>query len=458
MRTEKDALGEKTIPDEAHYGIHTARSLENFTISGEPVPREIVLGIVRIKAACAKANAALDLLAPEKRDAILEACRRVLAGECADQFPIDMYQAGSGTSTNMNVNEVLANLANETLGGRKGDRALVHPHDDVNKGQSTNSVFPSAVRMAACGGVVRLLVALRGLAEALRERARAFAGVYKAARTHLQDAVPILLGQEFAAYARALEKDLRRLEQVRARLRELSVGGNAVGTGVNTKNTFRAMIIRELGTLEGEVYECAADGVEATQFLTDLADLSGALRLLSLDLQKICNDLRLLSSGPNTGLGELVLPAVEPGSSIMPGKVNPSICEAVNMVCLQVQGYDHAVAAACGAGQLELNTHMPLVGANLIKGLHILERACVLLREKCVAGITAREDVCRRHFETSAGLATVLTPRLGYDGAAELVREALRTGRSLHEVVRERRLMSDEEFDRLLRSSTGPNL
>ncbi|MFH0880867.1 MAG: aspartate ammonia-lyase [Lentisphaerota bacterium] len=458
MRTEKDSLGEIQIPDEAYYGVHTARSLGHFGLSGEAMPMEIILAIVKLKWACAKVNSTLNLLPAEKRKAIATACQRVLGGEFDSQFPLDVFQAGSGTSTNMNVNEVIANIANEILGGKKGDRGLVHPNDDVNMGQSTNNVFPSAIKMAALELSQKMLAALRKVIAEMRKKEGEMAEVFKSGRTHLQDAVPITLGQEFSAYARALEKDLKRVEHARAKLRELGAGGNAIGTGVNTKKEFRPMLIRELSTLAGEAFESAENGIEVTQFLTDLAEMSGSLRLLSLDLQKICNDLRLMASGPNAGLNEIMLPAVEPGSSIMPGKVNPSICEAVNMVCLQVMGNDYCIAMACGLGQLELNTHMPVIGLNLVKSIRLLTRACELLAEKCLAGITANREICGRYLEQSAGMAAILNPKLGYDRVAELVKESLKTRKSMRELIVEKKIMSGQEFEDLLHRAIGPNL
>ena len=458
MRTEKDSLGEMQVPDDALYGVHTARSLNNFNVASEVVPQQIIHGIVRLKWACAKANQALGLLPADKADAIVKACQRILTGELATQFPIDVFQAGSGTSTNMNVNEVIANLANEALGRKRGDRQGVHPNDDVNKGESTNNVFPSAIKLAALELAAPVLKSLGTLASVLREKSREFSIVLKSGRTHLQDAVPVTLGQEFAAYARALEKDAMRLQMACGFLTELGIGGNAVGTGVNTPREFRPAIIRELNALTRQNFRHAEDGLEATQFMTDFADFSAALRCAAMDIQKICNDLRLLASGPNTGFNEIVLPAVEPGSSIMPGKINPSICEAANMACIQIMGHDHAVQLACAAGQLELNTHMPVIGWNLVKALKILDRCCVMLAEKCVAGIEANADVCRHHFETSLGLPTILNPRLGYDRVAELVKESRKTGKTLRQLVLEKKLLSEADLDALVQSSTGPNL
>ena len=458
MRIEKDSLGLVRVPDAAWYGVHTVRSLQNFNVAGAPVPREIILGIVRLKWACALANQKLGLLPAVKTKAIVAACKKILAGGLDAQFPIDIFQAGSGASTNMNVNEVIANLANEALGKSRGDRQGVHPNDDVNKGESTNNVFPSAIKLACVELAAPALKNLGALAGALRAKVREFADVLKSGRTHLQDAVPVTLGQEFSAWARALEKDAQRIQLARDFLFELGIGGNAVGTGVNTPKRFRAAIIRELVVLTAQPWRVAKDGLEATQFLTDLAGFSAALRCSAADVNKICNDLRLLASGPNTGFNEVTLPAVEPGSSIMPGKINPSICEAANMACIQIMGHDHVVQLACAAGQLELNTHMPLVGANLVAALKIFDRCCIMLAEKCIAGITANAEVCRRHFETSLGLPTILNPRLGYDRVAELVKESRKTDKTLRELVLEKKLLTVTELDALLKSSTGPNL
>ncbi|MCX7008965.1 MAG: lyase family protein, partial [Kiritimatiellaeota bacterium] len=342
--------------------------------------------------------------------------------------------AGSGTSTNMNVNEVIANLANETLGKARGDRTGVHPNDDVNKGESTNNVFPSAIKLACVELTVPALASLGALLAVLRAKATEFKDVLKSGRTHLQDAVPVTLGQEFAAWARALEKDARRIQQAGDFLLELGIGGNAIGTGVNTSKGFRAAIIRELAALTKQPWRAAKDGLEATQFLTDLAGFSAALRCAAADVNKICNDLRLLASGPNTGFNEITLPAVEPGSSIMPGKINPSICEAANMACIQI------------------------MAANLVAALRIFDRCCVMLAEKCIAGIAANTEVCRRHFETSLGLPTILNPRLGYDRVSELVKESRKTGKTLRDLVLANKLLTTAELDALLKSSTGPNL
>ena len=458
MRIEKDSMGEKQVPDDAWYGIHTSRSMDNFNVAGEALPMAIIHAVVQLKAACATANEQLGLLDQNRSQAIRKACATVLTGAHDDQFPIDIFQAGSGTSSQMNVNEVLANLAAVELGGKPGDRHTIHPNDHVNKGQSTNNVFPSAIRLAALQLNHRLGIALDSLVGTMGEKAKQVAQVAKSGRTHLQDAVPITLGQEFDAYARALDKAKLRVDAAGVNLSEIGVGGNAVGTGINTKPAFRTHIVAALNKATGLPFKAAHNGIEITQFMTDVGQMSAALRLLALDLLKITNDLRLMASGPNTGIGEIRLPAVEPGSSIMPGKVNPSICEAVNMACIQVVGYDAAVAMACGMGQLELNTHMPLIGANLVKSFSILIRTCKMLEEKCIRGIEADEARCRKNFEASAGLATILNPAIGYDRVAALVKEGLATGKNLKTLVTEKKLMTEQELDQLMEGAFGPNL
>lgn len=458
VRIEHDSLGPRAVPAAALYGAQTSRSLENFRAFGTLLPIEIIHGMALLKLACARANAKLGLLPPEKEKAIVAAARAVLSGAHAREFSVDLFQAGSGTSSHMNLNEVLANLANESLGGRRGDKQPVHPNDDVNMGQSTNNCFPSGAKVAILGQTLLLGDALALLEQTLRAKGAEFSGILKAGRTHLQDAVPMTLGQEFNAYARAVSLAAERLRAAAERLKELGIGGNAIGTGVNTKPAFRAEIIAALNEETGGDFRVAEDGVHLTQFMTDFAHVSAAARNCALDIHQIANNLRLLASGPNTGLGEIHLPAVEPGSSIMPGKVNPSICEAVNMVCLQVQGLDHAVALACGAGQLELNTHMPLIGANTLQAVKLLAAAARTLAEKCISGITANAETCRQHLENSAALATLLNPRLGYDRVAQLVQESLARGKTLRELVLEKQWMSAAEFEALLASSTGPNL
>jgi len=458
MRTERDSFGPLKLPDDAYYGVQSKRSMENFDVAGERLPLEINYGMVKLKRACASANLKLGLLPKKTTTAIHKACDNALKGKYDDHFVVDVFQAGSGTSSNMNTNEVLGNAACEILGGALGDRSLVHPNDDVNKGQSTNNIFPSAIKVAAVELADGCIAEAQGLAKHLRAKEKEFSSVIKSGRTHLQDAVPITLGQSFGAFARAIEKSIARIAAAQKRCLELGVGGNAVGTGINTKKAFRKEIIAALNSQLGRKFTVAKDGLEITQYLTDLGDLSSAVRLLATDVLKLTNDLRLLSSGPNTGIGEIVLPPVEPGSSIMPGKINPSICEAANMACMQVFGNDHAVSMGCSAGQLELNTHMPLVGTNVVKSLQIMARNCRMVGEKCVKGITANVDLCRTNFEISAGLATVLNPLLGYDAVAKLVKESLKTGKTLKDLVLEQEIMTEKALEALLKKSTGPTL
>lgn len=456
-RTERDSMGERQVPAEAWYGAQTSRSLENFPFGEDRLPVAVVHGMALVKAAAAEANGAVGRLPAEKARAIAEACGEVAEGRWDGEFRLPVYQAGSGTSSHMNLNEVVANLANVRLGGQRGTKSPVHPNDDVNMGQSTNNIFPSGAKVAAVLALPGTCKALDGLAAALRRKGRAFARIAKTGRTHLQDAVPVTLGQEFAAWGTAVARASARLSRGGDALLELGAGGNAVGTGLNTGPTFRRDLVRALNRRTGKKFRTAEDGVHITQFLTDFAALSGAVRCAALDIQQIANNLRLLASGPNTGIGEIALPPVEPGSSIMPGKVNPSICEAVNMAMMQLQGLDHAVALACGAGQLELNTHMPLVAADVLKELDLLGRAATLLASACVDGIAARKDRCARNLERSAGLATILNPRLGYDRVAALVKEGLARGLTLKELALEKGILSEAEYRALLARSTGPD-
>jgi len=458
MRIEKDSLGEMKIPDQAWYGIHTVRSMGNFNAAGEAIPLEIIRAMVQIKSACASANEGLGDLDADRALAIRAACEKILSGSVDDQFPIDIFQSGSGTSTNMNVNEVIANLAAVELGGLKGDKEKIHPNDHVNKGQSTNNVFPSAIRVASVMLCRRLERSLDQLTESLKTKSEQFAKIPKSGRTHLQDAVPITMGQTFSGYSSALCKAKKWIFNSSKNLQELGVGGNAVGTGVNTRPTFRIQIVNALNETMPVAFTVAENGIEITQFMTDMGQMSSSLKLLALDLLKITNDLRLLASGPKTGIRELFLPAVEPGSSIMPGKINPSICEATNMACLQIVGYDAAVSMACGLGQLELNTHMPLIGANIVKSFGVLIRTIEMLDKKCIRDIRTNDAQCRHNFEASAGLATILNPVLGYDRVAELVKESLERDMNLKQLVDEKKLLTEDALQKLLDGSFGPGL
>lgn len=459
-RIEKDSLGELSVPAKALYGVHTQRSLNNFQISTRRLHPAQIKALAQIKQACAMANMELGSLDKKKGKAIVAACQEIAGGLHHEAIPLDIFQAGSGTSSNMNINEVIANRAAEILGGKRGDRGLVHPNDDVNKGQSTNNVFPSSIRVAALDLSSDLLAALRVLVTSLEKKARQFKRIVKSGRTHLQDAVPVTLGQAFQAHASALRKDMERLRDAEKFLRALGVGGNAVGTGLNTFPEFRPLIMKHLTKIVGCRFEVPADPIETTQYLTDMAHLSAVSRLTAIDMGKLCNDLRLLVSGPNTGLNEISLPPVEPGSSIMPGKINPSICEAVNMTCLQVIGNDTTVSAAAAAGQLELNTHMPLLGWNLLDSLDILAQACLHLAKKCIDGITANEERCRWYVENSPSIATALNPYIGYDKAAGVVKESLKTKKPIPQVILEKGYLSPAQLKEVLdpTAMTQPNL
>jgi len=459
-RTEKDSLGPLEVPADAYYGVHTMRSIQNFQISALRLGSAQIKALAQLKQACAEANMELGILQKKKGAAIVKACKEIAEGALHDALCLDIFQAGSGTSSNMNINEVIGNRAAEILGGKKGDRTLIHPNDDVNKGQSTNNVFPSSIRVAGLDLLGGLQQTLKKLIASLEKKGRAFKRIPKSGRTHLQDAVPVTLGQSFQAHASALRKDVERLKDTEKFVRKLGVGGNAVGTGLNTYPEFRPLIMKHLSKIAGRKFEVADDGIETTQYLTDMAHLSAIARLLAIDLNKIANDLRLISSGPRTGLKEIDLPAVEPGSSIMPGKINPSICESVNMVCMQVFGNDQAVSQAAAAGQLELNTHMPVVGHNLLESLHILTGACSNLAEKCVDGITANKDRCQWYVENSASIATALNPYIGYDKAAQVVKESLATDKPIPQVILEKGYLTKKELSEVLDplAMTRPNL
>ena len=460
VRLEHDPLGAVEVPADAWYGAQTARAVANFPISGLRTRPGLIDAIVRIKRAAASVHQGTGRLDAERAEAIIGAADDVLAGGYGEQFVVDVYQAGAGTSLHMNVNEVLANLANHRLGVAKGTYAPVHPNDHVNMAQSTNDVIPTAIRLAALAALVPALDAVDALARALRERAGAFDGSVKAGRTHLQDAMPIRLGQEFAGWAGSVERGARRVREAADYLLDLGIGGTAVGTGVNAEAVYAERMVAALRELTRLPLRVGADPVQLMQSMGDAAGVSAAWRTLALDLGKIASDLRLLASGPRTGLDEIRLPAVQPGSSIMPGKVNPSIAEMMNQVVFQVIGHDATVAAAAEHGQLELNVMMPVIGHNLLSAIEILGNAARVLDEKCVRGIAANEEMLAYWVERSAALATALAPRIGYARAAELTKRAVAEGVSIRElVVREGVLTAAEAATVLdLRRMTEPGV
>lgn len=449
-RIEKDPLGEKPVPDEALYGIQTVRAVENFPISGlRPLPA-FVDAVIWIKRSAALTHKETGRLEAKLADAIVKAADEVLSGRHRDQFVVDVYQAGAGTSHNMNCNEVLANRANELLGGKRGEYTPVHPNDHVNMAQSTNDVIPTAMRLSVLATLPAMLNAMDRLAEAFMDRGKAFDHIIKSGRTHLQDATPIRLGQEFAAYGRTVARHRQKLAQAADWIRELGIGGTAVGTGINAEPQYPALMVKYLQQVSGLELRAGQDRVQLMQSMGDVASLSGAFRAWVLDLNKIANDIRLLASGPRTGLAEILLPAVQPGSSIMPGKVNPSIAEMVNQVCYQALGLDTTVAMAAEAGQLELNVMMPVITHNIVFGLMIVGNATRVLAERCVTGIEADEKLCAYWLERSPALVTALAPKIGYAESAKLAKEAIATGLTVKELVIKKGLLHGKELEEVL--------
>ncbi len=451
VRSERDAMGERQLPQSVYYGIQTARALENFPISGlKPLP-EYVEACVLIKKAAAEVNGELGCIPPDVAKAIVQAADEILQGSLRDQFVVDVYQAGAGTSHHMNVNEVLANRALEILGEPKGRYERVSPNDHVNYGQSTNDVIPTAIRLAALLRVRRdLLGTLDNLVAALEQKAQEFHGILKAGRTHLQDAVPIRLGDSFGAYAVIFAQHRRWIEEASQALGSLGLGGSAVGTGLNTHPQYRQKVVQRLADYTQLPLTPAPHPMAAMQSMAPFVHLSGSLRNLAQDAIKMANDLRLMDSGPKTGLKEIQLPPVQPGSSIMPGKYNPVLAEMLNMVCFQVIGLDTAILLAAQAGQFELNVMMPLIAYNLLHSLQILNNSLRVFTERCVRGITAQADRCRSYAEGTLALVTALNPYIGYLQAAEVAKISLETGKPIRQIVLERNLMSPEQVAKAL--------
>jgi aspartate ammonia-lyase len=449
-RIEKDPLGEKPVPADALYGIQTVRAVENFPISGlRPLPA-FVDAVIWIKRSAALTHRETGRLETKLADAIVRAADEVLGGRHRDQFVVDVYQAGAGTSHNMNCNEVLANRANELLGGNRGDYAPVHPNDHVNMAQSTNDVIPTAMRLATLATLPSLLQAMDALAAAFHAKGMQFDQVIKSGRTHLQDATPIRLGQEFAAYGHTVQRHRQKLAQAADWLRAMGIGGTAVGTGLNAEPAYPTLMVKHLRQVSGLDLQVGEDRIQLMQSMGDIATFSGVFRAWVLDLNKIANDLRLLASGPRTGLAEILLPAVQPGSSIMPGKVNPSIAEMVNQVCYQALGLDTTVALAAEAGQLELNVMMPVITHNMVFGLTIVANATRVLAERCVVGIEADEKLCAYWLERSPALVTALAPKIGYAESAKLAKEAIATGLTVRELVIKKGLLKGKELEAVL--------
>ena len=450
FRKERDPLGELDVPADAYYGVQTARAVENFPISGLRAPADLIVATILIKKAAAETNAALGRLDPAVANAIRAAADEILAGALRDQFVVDVYQAGAGTSHNMNANEVLANRAGEILGEPKGTYTRVHPNDHVNMGQSTNDVYPTATRLALLLGAAPLAAAAETLAASLAHKAREFADVLKTGRTHLQDAVPITLGQEFSGYAACVQRGAEDVAAASAQLYELNIGATAVGTGLNAGEEYRSAIVATLARYTHLPLTPAANLFRVTQSMGDVLAYSSAMRRLAVETGKVASDLRLLSMGPRAGLSEIALPAVQPGSSIMPGKVNPSVPEMVNQVCFQVMGCDATVAIACEAGQLELNVMMPVIAWNALHASRILREALKVFRLRCVEGITADETRARELLDRSTAAATALSPYIGYAATADIAKESVTSGRPIRALVLERGLLDEARLNEIL--------
>ncbi|HEX5973191.1 MAG TPA: aspartate ammonia-lyase [Gemmatimonadaceae bacterium] len=451
-RREHDLLGERDIPDDALYGVQTLRALENFPITGMPL-REfpaLVEALAAVKEAAALANAELGLLPRQTADLIVRAAQEIRAGRHHEHFLVDMIQGGAGTSTNMNANEVIANRALELSGHERGEYQFVHPNNHVNLSQSTNDVYPTAVKLALHTAIEQLRLAMKDLAAAFLTKGDEFAPLLKMGRTQLQDAVPMTLGQEFTAFGHTILEDVERLGEAQALIREINMGATAIGTGINAPQGYAEAVRAHLSRITGLQLITAPDLVEATADTGAFVQLSGVLKRCAVKLSKICNDLRLLASGPRTGLGEINLPPMQPGSSIMPGKVNPVIPEVVNQVCFDVIGGDITVTMAAEAGQLQLNVFEPVIAYRLLGGIGELASACTVLRERCVAGITANRDRMRGFVEQSIGIVTALVPVIGYEASTEIAREALASGRGVYELVMERGLLTRDQLDQAL--------
>jgi len=453
VRMEHDLLGDRAVPADAYYGVHTLRALENFPITGTPISiyPALIEALACVKQAAAIANSELGLLDEKRAQAIRLACEEVREGRLHGEFVVDVIQGGAGTSSNMNANEVICNRALELLGHRKGEYQHLHPLDHVNLSQSTNDVYPTAIKVALAFGIKRLLVEMASLRNSFSEKAREFQPVLKVGRTQLQDAVPMTLGQEFSTYAVMLGEDEQRLAEAAALVREINLGATAIGTGINAHPDYQALATRRLAEVSRLDLVTSPNLVEATQDAGSFVQLSGVLKRIAVKLSKTCNDLRLLSSGPRAGIGEISLPAVQAGSSIMPGKVNPVIPEVVNQVAFEVIGNDITVTMAAEAGQLQLNAFEPIIAHSLFKSLQHLAAACSTLNERCIKGIKANTERARRLLDESTALVTALTPVLGYARSAEIARDALATGKRVAELVLAKGWMTEKQLQEILR-------
>lgn len=450
FRSEHDSIGNRNLPKDAYYGVQSLRAAENFHITGLTMHPELINSIAEIKKAAAITNLEIGLLDKQIADAIIKACDEIIAGEFHEEFIVDPIQGGAGTSLNMNANEVIANRAIEILGGNKGDYSLVNPNDHVNCGQSTNDVFPSAGKLAVLKLLIKAQIQLERLYRALIDKAQEFDDVLKMGRTQLQDAVPIRLGQEFRAYSEGIRRDIARLERVQDEMRSLNMGGTAVGTGINADEMYIKRIVPNLSLVSGLRLIQAYDLVDATQNLDGFVAVSGAVKTCAVNLSKMCNDLRLLSSGPRCGFGEINLPARQNGSSIMPGKVNPVIPEVVNQVAFNIMGNDLTITMAAESGQLELNAFEPIIFWNLTHAVEFLTYAVNTLTDNCIVGITANRERCQHLVDESVGTITALTPHIGYEPAANIAKEAIQTGMQVKELILKKGILDQETIEKIL--------
>ena len=453
IRMEHDSLGERELPEKAYYGVQTLRAMENFAISGVFVKNfeHMIEALAFVKKAAALANHELGVLDEDKMKGICEACDELLAGKLHDHFTVDMFQGGAGTTTNMNANEVIANRGLEIMGHKKGEYDYLHPNDHVNCSQSTNDAYPTSIKLAVLLSLKDLLSAMEELKEALEVKAEEFADVLKMGRTENQDAVPMTLGQEFSAYAVMIKSAAAALERTSDEFHDINMGATAIGTGINSPPGYADLVTKKLSEVSGFELRRALNLVEATQNAGAFAQMSATMKRAAVQISKICNDLRWMSSGPRCGLNEINLPSMQPGSSIMPGKVNPVIPELVNQICYQVMGYDAVVSMAAEASELELCMAEPIIAYDLLHGMLILKNACITLASRCIVGIEANRDVCRQYVENSIGLITAMVPVIGYEKSASIAKEALTTGGSVYALVLEKGLMSKEKLDDMLR-------
>ena len=451
MRKEKDSMGDMQIPDDAYYGAQTQRAVENFPISGITISKSMIQALGKIKRSAAIVNHELGLLDDDRKNAIVQAADEIIEGKLDSQFPVDIYQTGSGTSSNMNCNEILSNRASEIMGGKIGAKDPVHPNDHVNLGQSSNDVIPAAIHIAANTMLEEELIpALQNLANELDKKATAFSDIVKIGRTHLQDATPITLGQEFSGYAQMVKNGIKRIQNAQGFLSELALGGTAVGTGINTKAQFGTHMAKEITRFTGISFVEASNHFEAQGAQDAAVETSGALKTVAVSLSKIANDIRWLGSGPRAGLGELILPAVQPGSSIMPGKTNPVICEAMIQVCAQVIGNDLAITIGGQGGVFELNLMLPLIAHNLMNSITILSNGTIVFTEKLIIGLKANKEKCAGYIEGSLAMCTSLAPVIGYDKAADIAYKAYNSGKTVREIAIEENVLDKDKLNELL--------